>query len=65
MWRFAAERAFCSKPEAGAWALSHAPELDVIEKAIARYRSERAGPLDEGQLAELLARVRAAVGGGR
>jgi hypothetical protein len=59
IWRFAEEGRYSSKPQAGAWALARDPTLQVIRDALKQRREDPATRIDPGQVAQLLAIVRA------
>jgi predicted nucleotidyltransferase len=52
IWRFAAERVYCSKTDAGRWALARDPSLRAVDEALGRQAIHEQG------IAQLLARVR-------
>jgi hypothetical protein len=59
IWRFAEEGRYSSKPAAGAWALGRDPTLQVVRDALAQRYGDPASRIDPGQVAQLLAVVRA------
>ena len=59
IWRFAEEGRYSSKPAAGAWALAQDPTLQVIRDALQQRHGDPATRIDPGQVAQLLAVVRA------
>lgn len=61
MWRYAAEGAFCSKPDAARWVLDRAPDCDIVLEALRAHQGERDPERDCVALAPLLAQARAAV----
>jgi GNAT superfamily N-acetyltransferase/predicted nucleotidyltransferase len=61
VWRFAVERAYCSKAEAGEWALGQEPGLQVVRDALHRRHVDEARPISEEPVRDLLALVRARV----
>jgi Nucleotidyltransferase domain/Domain of unknown function (DUF4111) len=54
IWRFALERAHCSKRSAGRWALTRDPSLVAVEQALLQVT-----PIAPGEIARVLAVVRA------
>lgn len=58
-WRFAEEGRYSSKPAAAAWALAQDPTLQVVRDALKHRHGDPASTIDPGQVAQLLALVRA------
>jgi predicted nucleotidyltransferase len=61
MWRFAVERRYCSKAEAGEWALSQEPRLQVVRDALQRRHVDGTLSISEAPVRELLELVVEAV----
>jgi len=66
-WRFAAEGVWCSKDDAGAWALARTRDPGIVEAALAARRGGRAATLDSARVeafgAEALQAVERALAG--
>ena len=66
-WRFAAEGVWCSKDDAGAWALARTSDPGIVEAALAARRGDPAATLDPGRVeafgAEALQAVQGALAG--
>jgi hypothetical protein len=66
-WRFAAEGVWCSKDDAGAWALARTRDPGIVETALAARRGDRAATLDPARVeafaAEALQAVRRGLAG--
>jgi hypothetical protein len=61
-WRYAAEYRWGSKPEAGAWARGRLESPEVVDRALALRAGEPAAwPLEEEDVAEVVALARAAL----
>jgi hypothetical protein len=58
IWRFHAERVYCSKAEAGRWALARDPSLTAIHEALLQRGSEPETPIGEGGIRRLIGVVR-------
>jgi hypothetical protein len=54
IWRFAVDNVHCDKAEAARWALDRDPSLAAVRQAIHRYEQDRASPIDERDLTDLL-----------
>jgi predicted nucleotidyltransferase len=61
IWRFAMDGRRVSKQEAGEWALSMDPSLQVVAESLHQRLEDSEAPIDPTGVAELLARVRSEI----
>lgn len=63
IWRFGVEGVFCSKADAGRWALERDPSLSAVGQALRQRAGDGAATIDEEGIRRLIARVRREIAG--
>lgn len=58
VWRFAVEGVYCSKDEAGRWALARDPSLVAVDRALRRRARQADVDIEPAAVAAVLTRVR-------